>query len=161
MECYCYTACTTAPNFLVVFSNLCRVSQTSRMETICLTNEPLELVQRMPFMLSPSGISLWTDHLFLSYAPSTEGPFMISAYKGSLSVPMSFSVCFLVICLFEWRLQLFLYLQVSSNTNYLVYSTTVSWGSKMVLEGKHSLKGCTPTLYRQTHTENWICSLSN
>lgn len=89
VKCYCYTACPDAPILLVVFSNLCWVSQTSWMETICLTNEPIELVQQMAFMLSSSGISLWTDHLFLSHAPSTEGSFMISVHKGSLCVPIS------------------------------------------------------------------------
>ncbi len=99
-ECYCYTACPAAPVFLVVFSNLCRVSLTSWMETICLTDEPLEVVQRMSFTLSLSGILLWTDHLFWSYAASAEGPFH-DAYKESLCVPHVFSSVFFWLSLFS------------------------------------------------------------
>lgn len=85
--------------FFPACSNPRSASQTSWMETICLTNEASKLLQRMPFALSPSGISFWTDHLFCCNVPSTEGPFTISAHKEALSCLLT------VLCwwLFEWR----------------------------------------------------------
>lgn len=145
VECYCLTACSTALVFLPVSSNLCRACQTSWMETICLTNESLELVHQMPFMLSPSGISFWTDRLFFSNVPSTEGPFMISAHKESHCIPCLYGDDFF------WMKNLFhstsKYLQ---NTNCLVYATLISQGCKVALGGTV-----------QTDTEKRICGLCN
>lgn len=126
VECYCYTACITVPIFLIMFSNLCTVFQTSWMETICLTNEPLVLVQQMPFMLSPSGISHWTDHLFFELCFKHWRSLHYKLIQRVPVCPMSFSVVFFFfwggwsVFLnedFSFFLNIYIYLQTSLDTN--------------------------------------------